>query len=66
MCHNPIGLLGLQCGRKLPVIQLVKLPRVDGRNHLHGEVDVVEAALQAVEQELGDASGDGGGVLGLS
>lgn len=51
MCqHNPIGLLGFQCGRKLPVIQLVKLPRVDGRNHLHGEVDVVEAALQAVEQ----------------
>lgn len=47
------------------MVQLVKHPRVDGRQLLHGEVDVVEAALQAVKQKPGDAGGDGRGGAGL-
>lgn len=47
------------------MVQLVKHPRVDSRKFFHGEVDLVEALLQAVEQESGDARGDGRGVVGL-
>lgn len=47
------------------MVQLVKHPRVDGRKLLHGEVHPVEAVLQAVEQQSGDASGDGCGVVGF-
>lgn len=48
--------------RKLPVVELVKHPRVDSRNLLHAEVDGVEASLQAVQQEPGHPRGDGRGV----
>lgn len=47
------------------MVQLVKHPRVDGRELLHSEVDVVEALLQAVKQEPGYARGDGRGLAGL-
>lgn len=47
------------------MVQLVEHPRVDGRKLLHGEVDAVEASLQAVEQEPGDARGDGRGGVRL-
>lgn len=47
------------------MVQLVKHPRVDGRELLHAEVDPVEAVLQAVKQESGYASGDGCGVVGF-
>lgn len=50
---------------ELPVVELVKHPRVDSRNLLHAEVHGVEASLQAVEQELGHPRGDGRGVPGL-
>lgn len=47
------------------MVQLVEHPRINSRKLLHGEVDLVEAALQAVEQQLGDARGDRGGAVGL-
>lgn len=47
------------------MVQLVKHPRVDGGELLHGEVDVVEAPLQAVKQKPGYARGDGRGGAGL-
>lgn len=47
------------------MVELVKHPRVHGRKLLHAEVDLVEAFLQAVEQELGHAGGDGRRVVGL-
>lgn len=46
------------------MVQLVEHPRVDGRQLLHGQVDVVEASLQAVEEEAGHARRDGRGLLG--
>lgn len=46
------------------MVQLVEQPRVDGGKLLHGEVDLVEAALQAVKQKLGHARRDGRGVVG--
>lgn len=48
------------------MVELVKAPGVDGRKLLHGEVDLIEAALQAVQQERGQAGGDGRGVAGSS
>lgn len=59
------GLLGFQCRGKLSVVQLVKHPGVDSRQLLHAEVDLVEAALQAVKQKPGHTRGDGRGVVGL-
>lgn len=47
------------------MVELVKHPRVHSRNLLHAEVDGVEAAFQAVEQELGHPRGDGRGLAGL-
>lgn len=47
------------------MVQLVKLPRVHGGQLLHGQVDAAEAPLQAAEQQPGDASGDGRGVVRL-
>lgn len=44
------------------MVQLVEHARVDGRQLLHGEVDGVEAPLQAVEQQPSYAGGDGRGV----
>lgn len=46
------------------MVELVEHPRVDGGQLLHGEVDVVEAALQAVQQQPGHSGGDGRGVVG--
>lgn len=46
------------------MVQLVKHPGVDRRELLHGEVDLVEALLQAVKQEPGDSRGNGRGVTG--
>lgn len=46
------------------MVELVEHPGVDGGQLLHGQVDGVEASLQAVEQELGHARGDGRGVTG--
>ena len=46
------------------MVQLVEHPRINSRQLLHGEVDVVEAALQAVQQQPGDAGRDGGGAAG--
>lgn len=47
------------------MVELVKHPRVHGRNLLHAEVHGVEASLQAVEQELGHPRGDGRGDVAL-
>lgn len=47
------------------MVQLVKHPRVDSGELLHGEVDLVEALLQAVKQKPGYARGDGRGLVGL-
>lgn len=47
------------------MVQLVEHPRVDGGKLLHGEVDLLEAALEAVKQESGYARGDGRGVVGF-
>lgn len=46
------------------MVELVEQSGVDGRQLLHGEVDVVEAVPQAVQEELGEAAGDGGCVAG--
>lgn len=46
------------------MVQLVEHPRVNGGELLHAEVDLVEALLQAEEQQPGDAGGDGGGAAG--
>lgn len=50
--------------RELPVVQLVEHPRVDGRQLLHGQVDVVEAPLQAMQEQPGHPGRDGRGVVG--
>lgn len=47
------------------MVQLVEHPRVDGRQLFYGEVDLVEAVLQAVQQQPGDAGRDGRGAAGL-
>lgn len=47
------------------MVELIKHPRINSRELLHGEVDVLEASLQAVKKEPGDARGDGRGVAGL-
>lgn len=47
------------------MVQLVKHPGVDCWKLLHGEVDLVEAMLQPVQQQPGDAGGDGRGAVGL-
>lgn len=47
------------------MVELVKHPRVHSRHLLHAEVDGLEAAFQAVEQELGHPRGDGRGVAGV-
>lgn len=47
------------------MVQLVKHPRVHSRKLLHGEVDLLEALLQAVKQKPGYARGDWRGVVGL-
>lgn len=47
------------------MIKLVEHPRVDGGQLLHGQVDVAEAVAQPVQQEPGDARGDGRGLRGL-
>lgn len=66
MCRGTAaGVLGFGDLWKRPVVELVKHPRVHSRNLLHAEVDGVEAAFQAVEQELGHPRGDGRGVAGL-
>lgn len=46
------------------MVQLVEHPGVDGGQLLHGQVDPVEAPLQAVQQKPGHARGDGRGVAG--
>lgn len=46
------------------MVQLVELPGVHGRQLLHGQVDLVEAALQAAEQQPGHARRDGRGLAG--
>lgn len=51
--------------RELSVVQLVKHPRVNGGQLLHGEVDLVKAVLQTMQQQPGDAGGDGRGAAGL-
>lgn len=58
-------LLGFRCLGNVPVVQLVKHPWVHGRQLLHGEVDVVEAALEPVKQKPGHARRYGRGVAGL-
>lgn len=47
------------------MVQLINQSRVDGRKLLHGEVDGVEAPLQAVNQQPGYAGGDGRRGAGL-
>lgn len=47
------------------MVQLIKHPRVDGWELLHGEVDLVEAPRHAAEQQPGYARGDGRGLVGL-
>lgn len=46
------------------MVQLVEHPRVDRRQLLHGQVDVVEASLQAAEEQPGHPRRDGRGVVG--
>lgn len=54
---------GVGMVRELPVVQLVEHPRVDGRQLLHGQVDVVETSLQAAEEQPGHPGRDGRGVV---
>ena len=58
------GVLGFQCLRNRPVVQLVHHPCVDGGELLQPEVDAVEAALEPVQQEAGHASRYGRGLTG--
>lgn len=45
------------------MVQLVEHPRVDGWQLLHGQVDMVEASLQAAEEQPGHPRRDGRGVV---
>lgn len=66
MCRGTsAGTLGFGDLWKRPVVELVEHAGVHSRNLLHAEVDGVEAAFQAVEQELGHPRGDGRGVARL-
>lgn len=58
-------LLRLGSLQKLPVVQPVEHPWVDGGKLLHGQVDGVKAPLQTVKQQPGDTGGDGRGGVGL-
>lgn len=58
-------MLGLSVGRREgSVVELVEQAGVDGRDLLHAEVDVLEAALQAQQQQPGHPGRDGRGVAG--
>lgn len=47
------------------MVELVEHARVHRRHLLHGQIYVVEAVLEAVQQQAGHSGGDGRGVGGF-